>query len=188
MTQDPIQPLADIGRRVLRTVRYLATPPAPDKPLESYESQVRDPVVALSGICNELLQQLAAAPVAAEPENLQRTGEPFCPRSEPGLCLSQFLAGRCFGDENFRGLARRNRGFTEGEPGHGAALHAGSRRYISFRGVSQVDRRSCPVPGRAWRSSAADRQSSGGANPACGRWVRPLPRGPTDGETRTPFA
>ena len=74
MTQDPIQPLADIGRRVLLTVQYLAMLPVPDQPLESYESQVRDPVAALSGICNELLEQLAAAPVAAEPESL--TNEP----------------------------------------------------------------------------------------------------------------
>jgi hypothetical protein len=69
MTQDPIQPLADAGRRVLRIVRYLATPPVPDQPLESYESLLRDPVVAMSGICNELLERLAPAPVAAEPED-----------------------------------------------------------------------------------------------------------------------
>jgi hypothetical protein len=70
MTQDPIQPLADAGRRVLRTVRYLATPPVPDQPLESYESLLRDPVVTMSGICNELLERLATAPVAAKPEDL----------------------------------------------------------------------------------------------------------------------
>jgi hypothetical protein len=70
MTQDPIQPLADAGRRVLRTVRHLATPPLPGQPLESYEILLRDPVVALSGICNELLVRLAPAPVAAEPEDL----------------------------------------------------------------------------------------------------------------------
>jgi hypothetical protein len=70
MTLDPIQPLADAGRRVLRTVRYLATPPLPDQPLESYEILLRDPVVAMSDICNELLVRLAPAPVAADPENL----------------------------------------------------------------------------------------------------------------------
>ena len=70
MTRDPIQPLADMGRRVLQTVRYLAMPPVPDQPLESYEGQLRDPVVILSGICDELLERLATAPVAAEPENL----------------------------------------------------------------------------------------------------------------------
>ena len=71
MTQDPIQPLADIGRRVLQTARYLTTPPVPDG---SYEPQLRDPVVALSGICGELLERLVAAPVAAEPESF--TSEP----------------------------------------------------------------------------------------------------------------
>jgi hypothetical protein len=70
MTQDPIQPLADVGRRVLQTVRYLATPPVPDQPLASYESLVRNPVVTMSGICNELLERLATAPVAAKPEDL----------------------------------------------------------------------------------------------------------------------
>ncbi|HJQ27799.1 MAG TPA: hypothetical protein VJ827_00540 [Rubrobacter sp.] len=70
MTRDHIQPLADIGRRVLRTVRYLTTPPVPDQPLESYETLVRDPLVALSGLCGGLLEGLAAAPVAAEPEIL----------------------------------------------------------------------------------------------------------------------
>ena len=69
MIQDPIQPLADIGRRVLQTGRYFATLPASGQPLESYETQLRDPVVALSGLCDELLR-LAAAGAAAEPENI----------------------------------------------------------------------------------------------------------------------
>lgn len=69
MTQDPIQPLADIGRRVLQTARYLTTPPVPDQLPGSYESQLGDPVVALSGICGGLLERLAAAPLAAEPES-----------------------------------------------------------------------------------------------------------------------
>jgi hypothetical protein len=76
MTQDPIQPLADIGRRVLQTVQFLATPPFPDQPLESYESLLRSPVVVLSDICNEVLERPAAAPVAAEPED-----HPFEPES-----------------------------------------------------------------------------------------------------------
>lgn len=68
MTQDPIQPLADIGRRVLKTARHLTTLPVPDLPPWSYEARSRDPVVALSGMCGELLKGLAAAPAAAEPE------------------------------------------------------------------------------------------------------------------------
>lgn len=67
MTQDPIQPLADIGRRVLQTARYLTTPPVPDQ--RPYDSQLGDPVLALSGICGELLERLAAAPLAGEPES-----------------------------------------------------------------------------------------------------------------------
>lgn len=74
MTQDPIQPLADIGRRVLQTARYLTTSPVPDQLPGSYEYQLGDPVVALSGICGELLEGLAAAPAAAEPESF--TSEP----------------------------------------------------------------------------------------------------------------
>ena len=70
MTQDPIQPLADIGRRVLQTARYLTMSPVPDQLTGSYESQLGDPVVALAGICGELLERLAAAPVAAEPEGI----------------------------------------------------------------------------------------------------------------------
>lgn len=69
MTQDPIQPLADIGRRVLQTSRYLTKPPVPDLP-QLYESRLGGPVLALSGICGELLERLAATPVAAEPEGL----------------------------------------------------------------------------------------------------------------------
>jgi hypothetical protein len=91
MTQDPIQPLADIGRRVLQTVRYLAMPPVPDQPLESYESQLRDPVGALSGICNELLEQLAAPPVPKEPENLpNEQGSRFLPAPNPGSAYPTF--------------------------------------------------------------------------------------------------
>jgi hypothetical protein len=91
MTQDPIQPLADIGRRVLQTVRYLAMPPVPYQPLEPYESQLRDPVVALSDICNELLEQLAAAPVAAEPENFPaESGSRFVPAPNPGSAYPTF--------------------------------------------------------------------------------------------------
>ena len=91
MTQDPIQPLADVGRRVLQTVRYLAIPPVPNQPLESYESQLRDPVVALSGICNELLEQLAAAPVTAEPENLpNEPGSRFLPAPNPASAFPRF--------------------------------------------------------------------------------------------------
>jgi len=91
MTQDPIQPLADIGRRVLLTVRYLAMPSVPDQPLESYESQLRDPVVALSGICNELLERLAAVPAASEPENLpNEPGSRFLPAPNPGSAYPTF--------------------------------------------------------------------------------------------------
>jgi hypothetical protein len=75
MTQDPIQPLADIGRRVLHTVRYRATPHFADQLLESYESSPRNPVVVLSETCSELLEQFAAAPVAAEPEDIPREPE-----------------------------------------------------------------------------------------------------------------
>lgn len=83
MTRDPIQPLADIGRRVLQTARYLTTSPVPDQ--RSYEPQLRDPVVALSGICAELLETLAAAPAASEPESF--TNEPvsrLAPAPNPG--------------------------------------------------------------------------------------------------------
>jgi hypothetical protein len=79
MTQDPIKPLSDIGRRVLRTVRYLATPPAPGQGLEPYESQLRDPLMALSGLCDELLR-LAATDAAAEPEKV------------PDVPVSRFVA------------------------------------------------------------------------------------------------
>ena len=70
MTHDPIQPLADIGRRVLQTARYLTTSHTPDQRLESYESRVRDPLVSLSGLCDGLLERLEASPVAAQPEDL----------------------------------------------------------------------------------------------------------------------
>jgi hypothetical protein len=91
MTQDPIQPLADIGRRVLQTVRRLARPPVPDQPLESYEGLLRDPVVTMSGICNELLERLAAAPVAAEPQNLpNEPGSRFIPAPNQGSAFPTF--------------------------------------------------------------------------------------------------
>jgi hypothetical protein len=70
MTRDPIQPLSDIGRRVLQTARYLTTSHAPDQRLKSYEVQVRDPLVSLSGLCEGLLERLEASPVAAQPEDL----------------------------------------------------------------------------------------------------------------------
>ncbi len=88
MTQDPIRPLADIGRRALQTVRYLATPPVPDQHLGSYENQLRDPVLALSGLCNELLERLIPAPAEAEPENLAgEAGSRFVPAPIPGSAL-----------------------------------------------------------------------------------------------------
>jgi hypothetical protein len=89
MRQDPIQPLVNIGRRVLQTVEYLATPPVPDRPLGSYENQLRDPVVALSSICEELLERLA--PVAAEPETLPyEPGSRFVAAPNPGSTFPTF--------------------------------------------------------------------------------------------------
>ena len=91
MTRDPIQPLADIGRRVLQTVQYLAKPPFPDQPLESYETRLRDPVVALSGICGEFLERLAVAPAAAEPEILpDEPGSRFVPAPNQGSSFPTF--------------------------------------------------------------------------------------------------
>lgn len=68
MTHDPIQPLADIGRRVLRTARYLTVPHAPDQH-QSYATGLRDPLVSLSGLCNGLLEGFEASPVAVQPED-----------------------------------------------------------------------------------------------------------------------
>jgi hypothetical protein len=91
MTRDPIQPLADIGRRVLQTVQYLAKPQVQDQPLESYKDQVQDPLVTLSNICNELLDQIAAAPAAAEPENLpSEPGSRFVPAPNQGSDFPTF--------------------------------------------------------------------------------------------------
>lgn len=89
MTQDPIQPIADIGRRALETVRYLAAPPVPDQPTGSYENQLRDPLLVLSGLCNELLERLMSAPVEAEPENLtDEPGSRFVSAPNPGSALT----------------------------------------------------------------------------------------------------
>lgn len=89
MTRDPIQPLADTGRRVLQTVRYLAMPPVPEQPLESYENRSRDPVLALSGLCDELLRRLSAAPLEAEPEYLPKEPESrFVRAPSPGSALT----------------------------------------------------------------------------------------------------
>ena len=105
MTQDPIQPIADIGRRALETVRYLAAPPIPHQPIGSYENQLRDPVLALSGLCNELLERLTPAPVEAEPEDLtNEPGSRFVSAPNPDSALSpSSRAGtretRIFGNE-----------------------------------------------------------------------------------------
>lgn len=69
MTHDPIRPLADIGRRVLQTARYLTTSHAPDQRLKAYDSRLRDPLVSLSGLCNGVLERLEAARVAERPED-----------------------------------------------------------------------------------------------------------------------
>ena len=85
MTHDPIQPLADIGRRALQTARYLTVSHAPDQRLESYETRLRDPLVSLSGLCNELLEGLEASPVAVQPEDSSHElGSRFAHARNPG--------------------------------------------------------------------------------------------------------
>jgi hypothetical protein len=69
MTHDPIQPLADIGRRVLQTARYLTTSHAPDERLGSYEKCLRDPLVYLSVLCNGVLEHLEVSPVTEGTED-----------------------------------------------------------------------------------------------------------------------
>ncbi len=123
MTHDPIQPLADIGRRVLQTARYLTVSHAPDQRLESYETRLRDPLISLSGLCNGLLEGLEASPVAVQPED-----SPY----EPG---SRFAHARNPGSA-FPTLSRAD------VPADGSDESASVRRETQTRGQSDT-----PGPG-----------------------------------------
>ena len=91
MTHDPIQPLADIGRRVLQTARYLTTSHAPDERLGSYEECLRDPLVYLSGLCNGVLEHLEVSPVTEGTEDFPYERESlFVPALNPGSASPSF--------------------------------------------------------------------------------------------------
>ncbi|HEX6711473.1 MAG TPA: hypothetical protein VF068_14170 [Rubrobacter sp.] len=168
MTRDPIQPLADMGRRVLQTVRYLATPPVPYQPLESYEGQLRDPLVALSGICNELLEQLAAAPVEAEPESLpNEQGSRFVPAQNQGFAFPTFSragAARIPADRRDRATYSRMENQAMEWPG---AAGAGLDFTSPFEALRRTIDGPAPFPdepgSRDPREAAASREPSGSA-------------------------
>ncbi len=175
MTQDPIRPLADIGRRALQTVRYLATPPVPDQHLGSYENQLRDPVLALSGLCNELLERLISAPAEAEPENLAgEAGSRFVPAPIPGSALPP----------SSRSGARETRISADGrdEPAGSQRENQGTQRAdtSSFDEASPFEWHRRPID-----DPAAFQDEPGGAAP---QTDGPAPRVAMDGSDRYPAA
>jgi hypothetical protein len=182
MTQDPIQPLADIGRRVLRIARYLAMPPVPDE--QSYESRLRDPVVALSGICDELLR-LAAAPVAAEPENLpDASGSRSVPTLNPGSAIPTFSRTGAAGipaDRRDEATDSRKENQTTERPGPAGAG-------LDFTSPFEEVRRSIDdpapfpdEPGSRKPGEAAASRETGGSAPQTGSPAAPPLRTPIDG-------
>jgi hypothetical protein len=148
MRRDPIQTLADTGLRVLQTVRHLAKPPVPEQPLGSYESHLRDPVLALSGLCDGLLQQLATAPLQEVPEDLHNEPESrFVRAPSPGFALpalSRAGAAKTSvsadGRDETAGSQRENQAEWPGAPGPGldrASPFERSRRSVDHPAPSQ---------------------------------------------------
>ena len=194
MTQDPIQPLDDVGRRVLRILQHLAAPPGSNHPLDSYESLLLDPVVALSDICNELLEQPGAAPVAAEHEDLPE-GAGSRPVSDPN-------ARRAFPPFSRAGAEAP----TTRIPGHDGVAHPHTENPTAVRSGASGSGLDGPVsfeqsrramddparlperPGIPEPREAADLS---GGTPRADSWERPSvrPRRPViDGSERYPEA
>jgi hypothetical protein len=195
MTQDPIQPLADVGRRVLRILQHLATPPGSNHPLDSYESLLLDPVVALSDICNELLEQPGAAPAAAEHEDL-REGTGSRPVSDPN-------ASRAFPFFSRAGAVAP----TTRIPGHDGVAHPRTEipAAVHYSGASgpgldapapfEQSRRAMddpvPLPERPGTPEPREAADPSGGTPRADSWERPSvrPRRPViDGSDRYPEA